>query len=81
MRSVLSAIHLNPSMDLHVAVTGMHLMSEFGSTLEEIIKDGYSCHVINARHAGDSKDSMVLFLGIFIQEFVPLVKTSGRILS
>ncbi|MDP3565318.1 MAG: UDP-N-acetylglucosamine 2-epimerase, partial [Methanoregula sp.] len=75
MRSVLSAIHLDPSMDLHVAVTGMHLMPEFGSTLEEIKQDGYSCHVINARHEGDSRDSMALFLGIFIQEFVPLVKT------
>jgi GDP/UDP-N,N'-diacetylbacillosamine 2-epimerase (hydrolysing) len=75
MRSVLSAIHLDPSMDLHVAVTGMHLMPEFGSTLEEIKQDGYSCHVINARYEGDSRDSMALFLGIFIQEFVPLVKT------
>jgi GDP/UDP-N,N'-diacetylbacillosamine 2-epimerase (hydrolysing) len=74
MRSVLSAIHLIPSMELHVAVTGMHLMPEFGYTLEEIKRDDYSCHVINAIHHEDTKGSMALFIGHFIQEFVPLVK-------
>jgi len=74
MRSVLSAIHHHSSMELHVAVTGMHLMPEFGSTFKEIKKDGYSCHVINAIHQEDTKGSMALFIGLFIQEFIPLVK-------
>lgn len=74
MRSVLSAIYLHPSMELHVAVTGMHLMPEFGSTLEEIKKDGYSFHVINAIQEEDTKGSMALFIGHFIQEFGLLVK-------
>jgi len=74
MRSVLSAIHHHPAMELHIAVTGMHIMPEFGYTLEEIKKDGYSCHVINVTNLEDTTGSMAVFIGLFIQEFVALVK-------
>jgi UDP-hydrolysing UDP-N-acetyl-D-glucosamine 2-epimerase len=61
-------------MELHIAVTGMHLMPEFGYTLEEIEKDGYSSHIINAIHHDDTTGSMAFFIGHFIQKFIPLVK-------
>jgi len=74
MRSVLSAIHLHPAMELHIAVTGMHLMPEFGNTHQEIKKDGFSCHGINATYHEDTRESMALYVGQFTQCFVPLVK-------
>jgi len=74
MRSVLAAVHDHPSMELEIAVTGMHLMPEFGNTFEEIKKDGHSCHKINAVYRDDSQGSMASYIGYFIQEFVPLVE-------
>jgi UDP-hydrolysing UDP-N-acetyl-D-glucosamine 2-epimerase len=74
MRSVLSQINHNPAMDLHIIVTGMHLMPEFGNTLDEIKKDGYACHIINVTYRKDTKESMASFIGQFIQECVVLVK-------
>jgi len=74
MRSVLSAIQMHPSMELQIAVTGMHLMPEFGYTLNEIKKDGFPCHIINAIQEKDTKDSMASFVGRFIQEFVTKVQ-------
>lgn len=74
MRSVLAAIRDHPSMELEIAVTGMHLMPEFGNTSDEIKKDGHSCHIVSAAYRDDSKGSMASYIGIFTQEFVPLVE-------
>lgn len=74
LRSALSHINNHPAMELHIAATGMHLMPEFGYTLEEIKKDGYTCHIVNAIQDQDSKESMAFFVGLFIQKFVDLVK-------
>ena len=73
MRSVLFRINSHPKMELHIAVTGMHLMPEFGNTLDEILKDGFICHRINVTYAQDNQESMAMFIGGFIQEFVVLV--------
>jgi len=73
MRSVLFRINSHPKMELHIAVTGMHLMPEFGNTLDEILKDGFICHRINVTYTQDTKESMAMFIGGFIQEFVRLV--------
>jgi UDP-hydrolysing UDP-N-acetyl-D-glucosamine 2-epimerase len=61
-------------MELHIAVTGMHLMPEFGYTLDEIKKDGFPCHIINTIQPKDTKDSMASFIGLFIQELVTKVQ-------
>lgn len=75
MRSVLEAIRRHPSMELEIAVTGMHLMPEFGNTYKEILDDGYTCHVVDAVYRDDSKAAMASFIGDFIQKFVPLLET------
>ena len=74
MRSVLFAIHRHPGMVLEIGVTGMHLMPEFGLTLNEIKGDGFSCHLINATFAHDSRESMALFVGDCIQGCVELIQ-------
>lgn len=75
MRSVLRKIHENPLLSLDIVVTGMHLMPEFGNTIEEIIKDGFQCHVADAIFDNDTKESMAAFIGRFIQKLSPLVST------
>jgi GDP/UDP-N,N'-diacetylbacillosamine 2-epimerase (hydrolysing) len=73
MRSVLAQINHHPAMELHIIATGMHLMPEFGDTLNEIKKDGYACHIVHATYRKDTKESMAFFVGKFICECVGLV--------
>lgn len=63
MRSVLLEIHNSDSLDLEIIVTGMHLMDEFGMTINEIIKDGFDYQVLNAIFEDDNKYSMAKFVG------------------
>lgn len=75
MRSVLYQIHTHESLSLDIIVTGMHLMDEFGMTVDEIKKDGFNYHIIDVRYADDTKESMALFIGEFIQRLTPLIRT------
>lgn len=65
LKPVMERIKTSNSLTLQVLVTGMHLLPEFGSTIEEIKKDGYP---INARVpivvGGDSKFSMSTSIGL-----------------
>ena len=74
MRSVLFRITRNSGMELHIAATGMHLMPEFGHTIDEIHRDGFTCHCVDATYSRDTKESMALFIGRFIQECVHLTE-------
>ncbi|HOS82965.1 MAG TPA: UDP-N-acetylglucosamine 2-epimerase [Methanolinea sp.] len=75
MRSVLYHIHTHKSLSLDIIVTGMHLMDEFGMTIDEIKKDGFNYHIVDVRYNDDTKESMALFIGEFIQRLTPLLRT------
>lgn len=66
MRSVLFEIHNSTSLDLEIIVTGMHLMKEFGMTVNEIMEDGFHYHILNAIFEEDDKASMAKFVGTTI---------------
>ncbi|AEG18371.1 UDP-N-acetylglucosamine 2-epimerase [Methanobacterium paludis] len=74
MRSVLFEIDKNPEMELELAVTGMHLMNEFGRTINEIRKDEFKIHELNAVFEEDDKFSMAKFVGKLIELLTDLVK-------
>lgn len=42
LKPLLTALKMDRSFELHLAVTGMHLSHEFGYTVSEIIHDGFS---------------------------------------
>lgn len=67
MRSVLFAIRDHPLLHVEIIATGMHLMSEFGNTVNDIHADGFRCHVVNAVYENDNRQSMASFIGAFIQ--------------
>ena len=67
MQSVLRAIEEHPKLELELIVTGMHIMPEFGRTINEIKKDGFKIHEIDATYKKDNKESMANFVGEFIQ--------------
>jgi len=74
MRSVLSAIDAHPDLELLVAVTGMHLMEEFGGTLGEVRSAGFQTRVVQATFAEDDKPSMARFLADCVSGLVDLVQ-------
>lgn len=67
MRSTLGEISRHPGLELELVVTGMHLMPEFGMTVDEVRRDGFTMHVVDAVYEKDSKASMAAFAGRFIQ--------------
>ncbi len=75
MGSILRAIHNHPQLELHILATGMHLMSEFGFSLNEIKKDKYPYTVVDAKYNKDSYESMAIFLGEFIAKATPIISS------
>lgn len=73
MRSVLRRIHDHPDLSLEIVVTGMHLMEEFGHTIDEIEKDGFSYHVVDVEYEEDTPEAMAIFIGRLIEELTPVV--------
>lgn len=66
MRPVLLTIQNSNHLELELIVTGMHIMEEFGSTVNEIKNDKFKINIINTVFEEDDKYSMVNFIGKFI---------------
>jgi UDP-hydrolysing UDP-N-acetyl-D-glucosamine 2-epimerase len=67
MQSTLHEIEKRDDLELEIIATGMHLMDEFGHTLDLIEKEGFKVHTVNECYENDSKGSMARFVGRFIQ--------------
>ena len=65
VKATLLCIKNNPKLKLEIIATGMHLMPEFGKTINEIKKDGFKIHRIPATYEKDNKESMAIFMGNF----------------
>ena len=63
MRTVLSHINDAPDLELEIIATGMHLMPEFGKSVEEIVADGFTLHRVPVLHEEDTRESMAAFVG------------------
>lgn len=68
IKTVLKAIKLEKNLELEIIATGMHLMNEFGMTVNDIIGDGYQVHNLEVTYRNDSRESMALFIGDLIKE-------------
>jgi len=74
MRPVLEAIEKHTELELAVAVTGMHLMPEFGMTIGEVKKDGFTLYELDAKYEKDNKESTARFIGKLIQLLTKKIK-------
>lgn len=74
MRQTLFSIKKHPKLGIEIAATGMHLMPEFGKTINEIKKDNFKIHEIRAIYGEDNKESAVHFLGEFISGLTKKIK-------
>ena len=74
MKHTLQEIKNHPSLDLIILATGMHLMPEFGNTIDLVRKDGFAVREVNAVFREDTKAAMSLFIGEFIQKATAAVQ-------
>jgi GDP/UDP-N,N'-diacetylbacillosamine 2-epimerase (hydrolysing) len=63
MRTVLKHIDASRDLKLEIIATGMHLMPDFGNSVEEIVHDGFLIHKIPVLHDKDTRESMAAFVG------------------
>lgn len=76
-RSVLREIEANPELDLSLIVIGMHLSDEFGYTVKEIERDGFTVDAkINILHTEDTGAAMAQSIG---KSVVKTAKALGKI--
>ncbi len=74
MQSVLGALDSVPEYTVELLVTGMHLMPQFGNTIEQVYAAGYPVHRLEAVFQQDSKASMAAFLGEVTHQGTALVE-------
>ena len=74
MKKCLSLIDQSNDLDLEIGVCGMHLMEEFGSSINEIKEDGFKINIINVVFENDSQVSMSKFIGEFIVSLTEKIK-------
>lgn len=73
MHNALELLNNDDDIRLDVAVTGMHLMEEFGYSVDEIKKDNFNLHIINQTFLKDNKQSMSEFIGRLIVDLTQLM--------
>jgi len=73
-REVLFQIKKTPNLKVEIIATGMHLMSEFGKTINEIKEDGFKIHKIDATFQSDSRESMLRFISRLILKLTKKIR-------
>ena len=73
MHETLKLLDDDESIQLDVAVTGMHLMEEFGYSLNEVKRDKFNLHILNQTFLKDDEQSMSRFIGNLIADLTKLM--------
>lgn len=54
IRGLMKSIEVSPEYELHVLVTGMHMLKKYGSTYNEVLSDGFNnCYLISNQYLGE----------------------------
>ena len=72
MHETLKLLNKEESIQLDVVATGMHLMHEFGYSIDEIKKDNFNLHIVNQTFKKDDERSMSEFIGNLITDLTNL---------
>ncbi|MBQ2666257.1 UDP-N-acetylglucosamine 2-epimerase [Methanobrevibacter sp.] len=68
MHNTLKLLHNEDDIQLDIVATGMHLMDEFGYSIDEIKKDNFNLHIVNQTFQKDDERSMANFIGNLITD-------------
>lgn len=75
MHETLKLLNEDESIQLDIVATGMHLMHEFGYSIDEIKKDNFNLHIVNQTFKKDDKQSMSEFIGNLIVDLTKLMNS------
>lgn len=70
MMPVLRAIERSEKLQLQVYANGIHLMSEFGETIKEVLKEFPQTRLIKATFKSDNRVGLAEFTGDFLKKLV-----------
>ncbi|MBR2858215.1 UDP-N-acetylglucosamine 2-epimerase (hydrolyzing) [bacterium] len=73
MHETLELLNNDENIQLDIVATGMHLMGEFGYSVNEIKKDNFNLHIVNQTFLKDNEQSMSLFIGNLINDLTKLM--------
>ena len=73
MTSILKAIQRSDKLQLQLYVTGMHLMSDFGDTIDHVKKQFSNTKIIPATFLSDDRLGMARFAGDYLKEAVNIL--------
>lgn len=73
MHETLELLHDDENIQLEIVITGMHLMDEFGHSVNEIKEDNFNLHVLNQTFLKDDEQSMSIFIGNLIIDLTELM--------
>ena len=77
-RPVIKEIIKKPNLDYGLIVTNMHVLDSFGSTIDEIKKDGFKIHAeIHNTFDGYNRLTMVKSLSVFKMQLPEILKQMG----
>ena len=70
LRPLLLKLNSDQKINLHVIITGTHLLSEYGNTKVEVLKDGYfNIHKLYISMKTERKEGMAVTTGEAMQKF------------
>ena len=73
MHETLELLDNDKNIQLDIVSTGMHLMEEFGYSVNEIKKDNFNLHIVNQTFLKDDEQSMSVFIGNLINDLTKLM--------
>lgn len=76
IKSLMKKVDSSPNLELHIFITGMHMLSKYGSTWKEIEKDGFRNLYQFVNQQTNSKmdialSNTILGLSNYVHEFNP----------
>ncbi|NNC86188.1 MAG: UDP-N-acetylglucosamine 2-epimerase (hydrolyzing) [Bacteroidia bacterium] len=74
MKNTLIKIHSNTSLDLSIIACGMHLMKEYGNTLDEITQSDFNVDIANVTFKKNDRSSMASYIGELICSLVKKIE-------
>jgi len=73
MTPILEAIDKSEKLQLYLYVTGIHLMPDFGNTIDQVSKQFPNVRIIPATFSSDSRLGMARFTGDYLQKAVEIL--------
>lgn len=75
MTPVLKAINQSDSLQLQLYATGVHLMPDFGNTINHVKTEFPNTKIINCVFSSDDRVGMAQFMGDYLQQLVQILNS------